>query len=242
MFTDILDSFRLTPGLGQICLRLLCAMMVGLVIGTEREYTNRPAGMRTHVLVALGACTVALTGQMLFSEYSALGAAPDPARLAAQVITGVGFLGAGTILREGTTVKGLTTAASVWTVACLGIASGFGYYPIALCGMVFMLITLTILEFIQHRLPGRAATDDGYTLECTDLTAALEAIDHHAGAHGGLVHGLLAKQLEGTYLVTFHAQFHGARSRKRRARFFAALATDPNTKSIREGAEREEPV
>ena len=235
MFSDILNSFRLTPGLAQICLRLLCAMVVGLVIGTEREYTNRPAGMRTHILVALGACTVALTGQMLFSEYSTLGAAPDPARLAAQVITGVGFLGAGTILREGTTVKGLTTAASVWTVACLGIAVGFGYYPIALCGMVFMLITLTILELVQHHLPGRAATEQSYTLECTDLPAALDAMDHHAQTHRVQIHGIHAKTEDRHYLVTFRAEFHGSGAKKRRDRFFASLAADPNTQSLREG-------
>ena len=139
MFADILHSFKMEPGIWEICLRLLCAMAVGMVIGTEREYTNRPAGMRTHILVALGACVVAITGQMLFNEYRLLGATPDPARLTAQVITGVGFLGAGTIMREGSTVKGLTTAASVWTVACLGVAAGYGYYSIALAGLVFAL-------------------------------------------------------------------------------------------------------
>ena len=110
----------------QICMRFLCAMIVGVVIGTEREYTHRPAGMRTHILVALGACAVMVTGQLIFAEYKPYGGAPDPARLAAQVITGVGFLGAGTILREGANVKGLTTAASLWSVACLGIAAGGG--------------------------------------------------------------------------------------------------------------------
>ena len=121
-----------------ICMRLLCAMIVGLVIGTEREFTHRPAGMRTHILVALGACSVMITGELIFIPYSTLGATPDPARLGAQVITGVGFLGAGTILREGINVKGLTTAASLWTVACLGLAAGAGYYAVALVGMVFV--------------------------------------------------------------------------------------------------------
>ena len=119
-------------GVWDVFLRMLCSMAVGMVIGTEREYSNRPAGMRTHILVALGACAVMLTGQMVFTQYYGYGAAPDPARLAAQVITGVGFLGAGTIMREGPTVRGLTTAASLWAVACLGIAAGGGYYAIAL--------------------------------------------------------------------------------------------------------------
>ena len=95
----------LKPGIGEICLRLACAMLVGLVIGTEREYTHRPAGMRTHILVALGACVISITGELIFNHYATLGATPDPARLSAQVVTGVGFLGAGTIMREGPTVK-----------------------------------------------------------------------------------------------------------------------------------------
>lgn len=106
-----LTPLILTPW--DVILRLLCAMLVGAVIGTEREYTHRPAGMRTHMLVSLGACAVMITSQMIFAQYRPFGATPDPARLSAQVITGVGFLGAGTIMREGATVKGLTTAASL---------------------------------------------------------------------------------------------------------------------------------
>ena len=101
-----------SPGLTELALRLGCAMLVGLIIGIEREYTHRPAGMRTHILVALGACVVSIVGEILFTQYTSLGATPDPARLSAQVITGVGFLGAGTIMKEGPSVKGLTTAAS----------------------------------------------------------------------------------------------------------------------------------
>ena len=236
MFTDILNSFHLEPGIIQICLRFLCAMLVGLVIGTEREYTNRPAGMRTHVLVALGACTVALTGQMIFGQYSPLGATPDPGRLAAQVITGVGFLGAGTILREGTSVKGLTTAASVWTVACLGIAAGFGYYPIALCGMVFMLITLTILEFFQHRLPGRGTSRQDYTLICQDLTAALELLDQQAHACKGQLQSILAQRQDEAYVITFQATFH---NKKQQNRFFTTIASAAGITSLQQ---RKEPV
>lgn len=235
MFTDILDSFKLEPGGWDICLRLLCAMIVGLVIGTEREYTNRPAGMRTHILVALGACTVALTGQMLFDEYSAFGAAPDPARLAAQVITGVGFLGAGAIMREGATVKGLTTAASVWTVACLGIAAGFGYYSIAVAGMVFTFITLTILELLQHHLPGRHHDLEGYALETSDITAALTLIHDNSLVQRAQIKHTLAQRVGDGYRVTFRASFHGTGSKKRRDRFFAALAAAPEVRTVCRG-------
>ena len=74
------------PGLWEICLRLACAMLVGLVIGTEREYTHRPAGMRTHILVALGACVVSITGEIIFHHYSLLGSTADPARLRSVIV------------------------------------------------------------------------------------------------------------------------------------------------------------
>ena len=126
---DLWNNYiNVEPGLIHIVLRLACAMVVGIVIGLEREFTHRPAGLRTHILVTLGACVVSILGEMLFLHYAQLGATPDPARLSAQVITGVGFLGAGTIMKEGVNVKGLTTAASVWAVACLGIAAGFIYH------------------------------------------------------------------------------------------------------------------
>ena len=164
----------------EVFLRMLCAMAVGTIIGTEREYSGRPAGMRTHILVALGSCAVMLTGQMIFVQYSPYGASPDPARMAAQVITGVGFLGAGTIIREGPTVRGLTTAASLWAVACLGVAAGGGYYAITLIGMVFILITLTVFEFLQNRLMGQSSGMVYYCLETRDIVAALQVLNVHA--------------------------------------------------------------
>ena len=92
---SIPEALQLAPL--EIGFRLLCAMILGLIVGIEREYTHRPAGMRTHILVALGSCAVMLTGQMIFAQYSPYGALPDPARLGAQVIAGVGFLGAVTV-------------------------------------------------------------------------------------------------------------------------------------------------
>lgn len=218
----------------HICLRLLCAMIVGMVIGTEREYTNRPAGMRTHILVALGAASVMITGQMIFLQYSALGASPDPSRLSAQVITGVGFLGAGTILREGTNVKGLTTAASLWAVACLGIAAGAGYYAIALTGMVFIFITLTIFETIQDKLVGPEASLHSYVLETNDISAGLSAIHIHGQKHRAAVRDMLtSQQSDGSYRITFRAEIGGIRGNKRRTGFLASLAADPAVISLR---------
>lgn len=232
MWTEFINSFDLQPGVWQICLRLLCAMVVGLVIGTEREYTNRPAGMRTHILVALGACTVSITGQMLFNEYSLLGATPDPARLSAQVITGVGFLGAGTILKEGATVKGLTTAASLWTVACLGIAAGYGYYAVALAGMVFMLLTLTVMELLQHHLPGRAPEMEQYELHTHDIAAALNLIEMQSQNYRAHIRETLAEKTPSGHILRFQASFPGIHSRVRSEQFFSALAAAPICESL----------
>ncbi len=220
-------------GIGDICLRLLCAMVVGMVIGTEREYTNRPAGMRTHILVALGACSVMLTGQMVFVQYSAYGATPDPSRLSAQVITGVGFLGAGTILREGTNVKGLTTAASLWAVACLGIASGAGYYAIALAGMIFIFITLTMFEALQDKLVGPGISLHKYHMETEDISKGLAAINAHALKQRAAIRDMLTEQLEnGNFRILFQAEIGGLRGKKRRAKFLENLAADPAVVSL----------
>lgn len=228
-----LTQFPPELGLADICLRLLCAMIVGMVIGTEREYTNRPAGMRTHILVALGAASVMLTGQMIFLQYSALGATPDPSRLSAQVITGVGFLGAGTILREGTNVKGLTTAASLWSVACLGIAAGAGYYAIALAGMVFIFITLTFFEAIQDKLVGPGMSLQKYILETDDIAAGLGAINTHATKQRAAIRDMrTAQQPGGNYRITFQAEIGGIRGKKRRAKFLETLAADPAVVSL----------
>jgi putative Mg2+ transporter-C (MgtC) family protein len=220
-------------GVGAICMRLLCAMAVGMIIGMEREYTNRPAGLRTHILVALGACVVTITGQLIFAQYRQLGASPDPARLSAQVITGVGFLGAGTILREGSNVKGLTTAASLWAIACLGIAAGFGFYSAAIAGMVFIFITLTILEFFQHKFLGNHDPVKTYVLETDDITSGLDAINALAQKHMALIHNMQASQLSNSsYRISFRAEIGGMRSKKRQQQFFSNLAKHPAVSAV----------
>ena len=221
------------PGFGEVCLRLACAMLVGLVIGTEREYTHRPAGMRTHILVALGACAVSITGEMLFNQYNAVGAFPDPARLSAQVVTGVGFLGAGTIMREGFSVKGLTTAASLWAVACLGIAAGFGYYALAIFGMVFIFVTLTIFEWLQDKLITTRRLREEYVLETRDITATLALIDENVQQQRGSVQNIMAEVSENGHKVTFRADFGGRHNKRHQQMFFDALVSAPETISVR---------
>jgi putative Mg2+ transporter-C (MgtC) family protein len=223
---------NLTPGILAIALRLGCAMLVGIVIGLEREYTHRPAGLRTHILVALGACVVSITGEMLFAQYHALGATPDPARLSAQVITGVGFLGAGTIMKEGVSVKGLTTAASVWAVACLGIAAGFGYYALAIVGMIFTLITLTIFESLQRKLIHAHSSEDQYTLLCTDVESVLEKITGCAKDPKVTIFDLTVTRDGELYVVSFRVWFTGRKQDKRRSSFCATLAGAEGVKSV----------
>ncbi len=234
--TELWNNYiNLPPGIGEVAIRLACAMLIGIVIGLEREYTHRPAGLRTHILVAIGACAVSVTGEMLFTHYQTLGAMPDPARLSAQVITGVGFLGAGTIMKEGATVKGLTTAASVWAVACLGIAAGFGYYILALLGMVFMFFTLTLVEALQHRFIRVGSSEEAYVLETDDLSAALNLVNSVARKQQVAVLDLAAEKTETGHRLSFRAHFSGRRHKKHHTRFFEALATAPEVKAVKIG-------
>ncbi|MEW6227795.1 MAG: MgtC/SapB family protein, partial [Bacillota bacterium] len=111
----------------EIIFRLVLAMMFGGFIGLERESHKRPAGFRTHILVCVGSALVMMISQYAFVNFART-TEYDPGRIAAQVVSGIGFLGAGTILREGPTIKGLTTAASLWVVAGIGLAVGTGFY------------------------------------------------------------------------------------------------------------------
>jgi putative Mg2+ transporter-C (MgtC) family protein len=129
--------------------RLILACVLGGIIGYEREYTNRPAGFRTHILVCVGSALVMITSEFIFVKYTGQTNA-DPARLGAQVISGIGFLGAGTIIREGFNVKGLTTAASLWAVSCVGIAVGIGFYSGAIAATVLIFLTLITLKRIER--------------------------------------------------------------------------------------------
>ncbi|EOU1113989.1 MgtC/SapB family protein [Clostridium perfringens] len=155
----------LNLSLKDIIIRLLLATIVGGVIGYEREYHNRAAGFRTQILVCVGAAIVSLIeirlGQDVFefvkdNYYIRSVIKIDYARLGAQVISGIGFLGAGTILQNKGSVKGLTTAASLWVVACLGLAIGMGYYNLGILGFLFIFLTLVSLKKFQSKFITKA--------------------------------------------------------------------------------------
>ncbi|MCY6371066.1 MgtC/SapB family protein [Clostridium ganghwense] len=144
----------------DIIIRLVLAVLIGGAIGYEREFKNRPAGFRTHILVCVGATIISLI-QVSMAENAIVLVTNNPdlaqvikvdyARLGAQVITGVGFLGAGTIMHTKGSIRGLTTAASLWVVACIGLSVGMGYYYISIFGVVFIAIVLGVLKKFQNR-------------------------------------------------------------------------------------------
>lgn len=125
-------------------MRLLIAAILGGVVGLERQQRHKAAGLRTHILVCLGSCLVMVISYKIYAGVQGLTNA-DPARLAAQVVSGIGFLGAGTIMKEGLTIKGLTTAASLWVVAAVGLAVGAGYYVGAIATAILSVLALTYL-------------------------------------------------------------------------------------------------
>ena len=133
----------------SVCFRILLALIVGGCIGLERGYHGRAAGLRTHILVCLGATLAAMTGVY---EVGILGFSADPMRVAAQVISGIGFLGVGTIIvRNRSQVTGLTTAAGLWATGSIGIAIGIGFYIAALLSFLIVFLTITLLIHLEKK-------------------------------------------------------------------------------------------
>jgi putative Mg2+ transporter-C (MgtC) family protein len=126
--------------------RVLLAFVLGGVVGFERERVQRPAGLRTHMLVCAGSACFTVASIYGFGE---LGTVRDPARLAAQIVTGIGFLGAGAIFRTGSTVRGLTTASSIWITASIGIVAGLGMFTLAVFTTVLTWFTLFVIKNIE---------------------------------------------------------------------------------------------
>lgn len=133
----------------DVLIRLLLAAFLGGVVGIERESLNRPAGLRTHVLVCVGSALIMIVSLDMYNLYSGTAQA-DPGRIAAQVVSGIGFLGAGTILRDGMTIRGLTTAASLWAIAGIGLATGLGLFIPAAMASAIILLTLVLLSRLER--------------------------------------------------------------------------------------------
>ena len=159
--------------IGEIVLRLVVAAALGGAIGVERELRERGAGLRTHLLVSVGPALFTLVSAYAFGDFRygfATGITLDPTRVAAQIVTGIGFIGAGAIIRQGISVRGLTTAAGLWVVAAIGMAAGAGYYVAALVTTGVVLLGLGPLRLVEARLIARVRREEG-TLE-VDLRAS----------------------------------------------------------------------
>jgi putative Mg2+ transporter-C (MgtC) family protein len=197
-FDNLFDAATINAAVETLA-KLGLAVILGGLIGIERELTRRPAGVRTHMLVCLG-CT-------LFTEVSQAFLSPSPDRVAAQVVTGVGFLGAGTILRTGIDVKGLTTAASIWAVAAIGMAVSIGgsFFWVAIVATLLSLGTLKLVAMIEDRVMDE---DDQHmlTLMLDSREALGEAIAAVEGAGCGVKRLEVQRTDEG---IAVKAAIHG---------------------------------
>lgn len=136
-----------------VVLRIVAAVIIGGILGMERGMKNRPAGLRTYMLVCLGACVIMLTNQYIFQVFGT----GDPVRMGAQVVSGIGFLGAGTIIvTKRSQIKGLTTAAGLWSSAGVGLALGVGFYEAAVIGTLAIFVVITLLQRMDNKLHRRS--------------------------------------------------------------------------------------
>jgi putative Mg2+ transporter-C (MgtC) family protein len=181
----------LSPFDADMVLRLVMAAFLGSLVGLEREIHGRPAGFRTHLLVAMGSALFVVVSQEFYRQFGNFsGQGPigvDPGRVAAQVVTGIGFLGAGAIIRDRGAIRGLTTAACLWITAAIGVACGVGMIAVAMLSTVLALASLLSLKIVE-----RTIRKDLYfhvTLQSEDLPGQLEKID-------AAVHECDAEQME----------------------------------------------
>lgn len=164
-------------------LRLLVAAVLGALVGLEREIHDHPAGMRTHLLVSLGSAGFTV---LSIAAFTAPGA--DPGRIAAQIVSGIGFLGAGAILKEGATIRGLTTAASLWTVAAVGMAAGAGAWVVAVTVTTIAIISLWPLRLVTERIVGRDRHHVRIRLWAADPAVIARLVSVIENQHGTIAH------------------------------------------------------
>jgi len=173
-----------TLGWDDNLFRLALAAVLGGAIGFEREYREREAGLRTHLLVCVGSALFTIISAYGFHDFLTSGdqvVRADPTRIAAQIVTGIGFLGAGAIIRQGLSIRGLTTAATLWVAAAIGMAAGAGYYPGAIIGTVITLIALWPLRVGAYQVFERIRPEERSIVvdlrPDTKMTQLLEALE-----------------------------------------------------------------
>ena len=154
---------------------MFISLIIGGLTGLEREKYNQLAGFRTHILVAVGSCITSITTVRLFISYSSY-SNMDPARLPAQVLSGIGFIGAGAILKNSSGITGLTTAAGIWATACIGIAIGYGQYLLGIVAWVLEMITLLSLKRIDKLFFKKSSCNLYLTISSLDAITTTFAI------------------------------------------------------------------
>ena len=180
---DSIISFFTSPVMIDILEKLSIAIILSLLIGVEREAVHKPAGIKTHMLICISATLVMALGFRLFEQYPEH---LDPTRLPAQIIAGIGFVGAGTILRDGFSVKGLTTAASLLAITCIGLAIGAGFYEGAILATIFVFLALYFTAPI-HQLLNRNRKIILFTITAKSSTEILGKIDQFFTSRGAIV-------------------------------------------------------
>jgi putative Mg2+ transporter-C (MgtC) family protein len=193
------------PSDGEIALRLVLALVLGGVIGIERELSDHPAGLRTHIGVCMGAALFGVVSGYGFVGFDASRSVTnyqvDPTRVASNIVTGVGFLGGGAILKHGATVRGLTTAASLWVTAAVGLACALGAYKPALLATGLMLLTLVLLRRPSHWLSRRVRARETVVIHVhkdADPSAVISALGEIEGIE---VRSLSVREVDGECLV-----------------------------------------
>lgn len=183
--------------------RLAVALVAGGLVGLEREISGKPAGFRTHILICVGSALMTIVGLELVVEYTEVQAiVPDPTRVAAGIITGIGFLGAGTIIQQRGSIRGLTTAATIWVLAAIGLAAGAGYLVLTAMGTVMTIGTLWVLERFERWIAPDQQTVE-YAVDAGHAEHVLEAVQDLADSLGVYTYGMRIDKEEGQTRLRF---------------------------------------
>ncbi|MCL4441702.1 MAG: MgtC/SapB family protein [Eubacteriales bacterium] len=185
----------------DIIVRIILSCVLGGIIGLERESLNKSAGFRTHILVCVGSALIMIVSQEMYNTYHNQ-TSLDPARIAAQVVSGIGFLGAGTIMREGATVKGLTTAATLWVVAGVGLAVGAGFFFPALVTTGVIFLSLIYLGKVEKLMAGQTHVSV-LIITAENRVGQLGRVGSFLGEHKILILNIQMRQLRDDNKVMF---------------------------------------
>ncbi len=177
----------------DVIVKILLACVLGGLVGLERESINRPAGLRTHILVCVGSTLVMTTNTILVLTYSST-VNLDPGRFGAAVLSGIGFLGAGTIIREGNSVSGLTTAASLWTIACIGLTIGSGHFLLATFTTLVVLVVLFTFARFENKITSGSRIKI-LTIETQNRPGQIGKIGEVTGKHECIIQDIKLENL-----------------------------------------------